>query len=74
VTCRDFVNCVIDYQDGELDAHTRARFHQHLAVCRDCPSYLTQYCETIQASAAAYTEMALEIPEDLVGAILASSR
>jgi hypothetical protein len=72
VTCRDFVECVIDYLEDELDVHTRALFHQHLAVCRDCPEYLTQYRETIQASAAACIEIAPDAPEDLVRAILAA--
>jgi anti-sigma factor RsiW len=73
VTCRDFVDLVIGYLEGELDANTRARFDQHRATCWDCPHYLTHYRETIQASAAAWAgDVRSAMPEDLVRAILAA--
>lgn len=73
VTCRDFVDLVFDYIEGELHAQARARFDQHRAVCSDCPHYLMHYRATIQASAAAYAErVPSPMPEDLVRAILAA--
>jgi anti-sigma factor RsiW len=73
VTCRDFVDLVIGYLEHELDAHTRARFDQHRAMCSHCPHYLIHYRETIQASAAAWAgDVPSDLPEDFVQAILAA--
>jgi anti-sigma factor RsiW len=40
--CQELVELVTAYQDGALDAATRARFDKHLAQCTGCPAYVEQ--------------------------------
>jgi anti-sigma factor RsiW len=71
VTCRAFVDLLIDYVDGDLDAQTRARFDRHLATCPDCRHYLNHYQASIQASLDAFAaDVPSNMPEGLVRAIL----
>ena len=46
MTCQEFVELVTDYLEGVLDAETRARFEEHLGLCRGCEIYLQQMQET----------------------------
>lgn len=48
ITCREFVELVTEYLDGQLDADTRARFEQHVAQCPGCATYLDQIHEATQ--------------------------
>ena len=71
MTCRDFVDFVLDYVEGALPADTRQRFHEHMARCPDCVTYLRHYAETIKASRIAVADApSTDIPEALVSAIL----
>lgn len=47
LTCREIVELVTDYLDGDLDADTTAALEAHLAVCPGCARYLDQIRETI---------------------------
>jgi anti-sigma factor RsiW len=40
LVCREFVELVTDYLEGELSARDRARFEAHLAECDGCAGYL----------------------------------
>ena len=40
LVCREFVELVTDYLDGELPDAERARFEAHLAECDGCAGYL----------------------------------
>ena len=42
ITCREFVELVTEYLEDRLDAESRARFDQHVAVCPGCARYLDQ--------------------------------
>jgi anti-sigma factor RsiW len=76
VTCKDFASFILDYLENDLDGTTRATFEHHLSICPNCVRYLAHYRATIAAGREAFQEPAaavpLEVPEDLVRAILAA--
>jgi anti-sigma factor RsiW len=78
VTCRELADFVMGYLDGELQADQRQRFEQHLAECPDCVRYLREYRATIRAGQEAFAdadadnEVPVDMPDDLVKAILAA--
>jgi anti-sigma factor RsiW len=76
VTCRELVEFLMAYVDGELSEAERTEFHSHLAQCPPCVAYLKTYELTIRL-----TKRAMECqqhappepcPEELVRAILAA--
>jgi anti-sigma factor (TIGR02949 family) len=75
MTCRELIDFLAAYLDGELDPETRERFERHLSVCKSCVDYLASYRETIRlGKQACLPDDALPegIPSELVDAILAS--
>jgi anti-sigma factor RsiW len=77
VTCREFVDFVMSYLDGELAADERNRFDAHLAVCPDCVRYLDEYRDTIavvRLQAGGDDELPGDVPDDLVEAIVAARK
>lgn len=78
LTCRDICDFVMAWLDGELPERERAIFAAHLALCRQCVSYLEGYKATIKLAREAHETnpcAALPpVPEDLVKAILAARR
>jgi anti-sigma factor RsiW len=76
VTCRDVIDFLMEYFQGELPPAERALFEEHFAECPDCVAYLDSYRETIRLGKAACCDPAdpicKELPEDLVHAILAA--
>jgi anti-sigma factor RsiW len=77
VTCREFVDFVMAYLDGELAADECMRFDAHLAVCPDCVRYLDEYRDTVavvRLQAAGDDELPADVPEDLVQAIAAARK
>jgi len=76
-TCRDVIEFLRAYLDGELPADTRARFEEHLDACPPCLDYLDSYRATIALASEAFAEagpdeLADAVPEELVQAILAA--
>jgi anti-sigma factor RsiW len=73
MTCRELVDFLMDYLNGELPAEQQRSFDEHLAECQDCVEYVRTYQETIrlgrQVCADDHTCHA-DVPEDLVRAIL----
>ncbi len=78
MTCREFIDFLMDYLTGELPAEQRACFEEHLGECPDCVAYLRSYEATIRigkAVCAGPTEpVPGDVPEELVRAILAARR
>lgn len=76
MTCRDVLDFLMAYLDGELPAQERAVFEEHLAVCPACRFYLQNYLDTVRASQAACDpekdSTLTSVPEDLVQAILSA--
>ena len=48
LTCRELVELVTDYLEGNLSPRARRRFESHLAGCPHCTEYLAQMRETIR--------------------------
>jgi anti-sigma factor RsiW len=75
VTCHDFIEFLLDYDEGRLPTEVRAQFDQHLAICPDCVNYLASYRATIALGQRALDDSAdplpQSVPEELVQAILA---
>ena len=73
MTCREFIEFLMEYLLGEVD---REKFDAHLAVCPSCVNYLKTYQEAVKAGKTAFSDpdeqLPDEPPEDLIKAILAS--
>jgi len=74
VTCRDLIDFLDSYLEGELSMAESGRFEAHLAICPDCVNYVASYRTTVALGRAACVDDALptDVPEDLVQAILAA--
>jgi anti-sigma factor RsiW len=78
VTCRTFVEFLMDYLSGSLAATERDEFDAHMAACTACVAYMKTYVETVELGKAAFKDpdaaVPEDVPEDLIKAILASRR
>jgi anti-sigma factor RsiW len=78
VTCRECADFLADYLEDELDTAVREEFERHLTRCPNCIAYVEQYRVTIVAGQRACQEEtsvdALDVPEDLIKAILAARK
>jgi anti-sigma factor RsiW len=72
ITCRELLDFLNLYLDGELPAGRRVEFDRHLAVCDPCRRYIREYRQTIAMGRAAFepSDEPAEAPEELVRAIL----
>lgn len=74
LTCRDFETFVLDFFENALPLGQRVKFKAHLALCRDCRSYLAAYRQSVALGKAAFMfpddAAGDEVPEELVKAIL----
>jgi anti-sigma factor RsiW len=73
--CRDVLEFLMSYLNGELPADQVTAFEEHLSLCPSCVNYLNSYQQTVtlgRSVAESDTEVAL--PEELVQAVLASQR
>jgi anti-sigma factor (TIGR02949 family) len=62
MTCREAIERLIEYLDGELTAGTLAEFEAHLSRCAPCRAYLATYRRTNELVAKAHQ---VELPERL---------
>lgn len=78
MTCRELIDFLGAYLDGELSEEVRLRFDEHLAACPECSAYLETYRETVKLAKRAFKDpddpVPADVPEDLVKAILAARR
>jgi anti-sigma factor RsiW len=76
LSCRDVVDFLMAYDDGELGPAERAAFDAHVAICPDCVAYLASYRASVRLGRRAFADerraAAEEVPEELVRAILAA--
>lgn len=76
LTCREFIESLIDYYSGELDPRQYEHYEAHLLWCRNCAVYLSTYEATVRLSKGVlrYSDEAepAPIPDDLVQTILAA--
>jgi len=62
MTCKEAIEQLARYLDGELTADTLAEFEAHLARCAGCRAYLATYRRTNELVAKAHQ---VDIPERL---------
>jgi anti-sigma factor RsiW len=77
ITCRELLDFIIDYFEGELPPRQRAEFQRHLDCCPACVAYLDSYRQTAELArelADRDAELATSAPEPLIAAILAARR
>jgi anti-sigma factor RsiW len=78
MTCKDFIEFLLEYVQDELPKRERALFEEHLSVCESCVAYLANYRDTVALSKAAFCDpdapVPEEVPEDLVTAVLAARK
>ena len=48
MTCRELVELLLDFLDGDLPEERRRILEAHLALCQPCLNYLETYKVTIQ--------------------------
>jgi anti-sigma factor RsiW len=76
MTCREFVEFLMSYIDGDLDADPRRVFEEHMQLCPPCGVYLDTYRDTIRLGKFACKEdesgVPDDVPDELVRAILAA--
>ena len=49
LSCREIVELVTDYLEGDLDADTTTALEAHLDLCPGCARYVQQIRETVTA-------------------------
>lgn len=78
MTCKEFVDFLMDYLGGELPAEQRAAFETHIEKCPPCLAFMQTYEETIHLGKKCCHHpedpVPETVPEDLVQAILAAKR
>ena len=75
MTCKEFIDFLVDYFDDALPEGQSEAFEQHLHRCRDCKAYLDSYGQSIELLKSVgdeNAEIGSEVPEELVKAILAA--
>jgi anti-sigma factor RsiW len=75
VTCREVLNFLSAYLDGELPEEEGVAFERHIAACDSCIAYIQSYQQTIELSRGALAgDEEPDLPEDLIQAVLAARR
>jgi len=79
LSCREFIDFIMAWLDGELEPEVRRSFAEHLDMCPDCVDYLDSYQRTVALGKAAWdapgdAPVPNEVPEELVQAVLAARR
>jgi anti-sigma factor RsiW len=76
VNCREFVDFLMEYLDGELPQRQRGVFEGHMEDCPSCVTYLDSYRETVRLGRELCADpedpVPADVPESLVRAILAA--
>ena len=74
MTCREFVELIPAYRDGELSSDDRRSFSQHTRECARCSDYLRGYELTVSAALRSREDSAdgneTVMPESLVRRIM----
>lgn len=78
LTCREFLDFLMDYLDGALPADSQGRFASHVEDCADCAAYLSSYRSTLtlleSVAKDAEAGVPADVPEPLVAAVLEARR
>jgi anti-sigma factor RsiW len=78
MNCREFVDFLMDYLDGQLPPEQLAVFQRHMDRCPPCVAYLQSYQQSVLMGKAVCTcpedDVPDRVPEQLVHAILEARR
>ena len=78
ITCRELIDWIGAYVEGELPAPQRVEFDRHMAACDPCVAYLQSYRATIDLARAARSHpegpVPKTVPDRLVDAVLSARR
>jgi anti-sigma factor RsiW len=78
MTCREFLDFLWAYLSAEVTDAQREEFEYHLSGCPSCVAYMKSYQQTVALGKEAFARtdepVPEDVPEDLVGAILAALR
>ncbi len=76
ITCREVVEFVMAYLDGDLTEEQRHEFERHMGVCPSCVNYLDTYKSTIMLGKSAARDegsaVCGDIPDALIRAVRAA--
>ncbi len=76
MTCREFVEFLMNYLDEALPEEQRVTFDAHMDECPGCVAYLDSYRETIRLGKCLCddpeTDFPADVPEKLIAAILSA--
>jgi anti-sigma factor RsiW len=76
-TCREVIDFIRAYLDGELSVPERAAFDEHLRQCRSCVAYIETYRASIVMAKLTMADPAATtppVPKGLASAIMQSIR
>lgn len=71
ITCREVVELITAYLEGDLDDAERARVEEHLSRCDGCTNYLEQMRIAIRLTGMLTEE---QIPEEQKASLLSAFR
>jgi anti-sigma factor RsiW len=78
MNCREFVEFIMSYLEGQATQAERETFDEHIGDCPPCLAYLETYRETIAMGRQACVDpegpVPDDVPEALVQAVLAARR
>lgn len=78
ITCRELIEFLHLYIEGELPPDRAVEFERHLSVCDSCVNYISTYKKTIALGRAACGDLdasvGAEVPDELVAAVLLARR
>lgn len=69
MNCREIVDFLMDFVEGDLPAEQAAAFKEHLLDCPCCAKYMDCYRKAVELGRTACRECE-PVPEDLIKAIL----
>ncbi len=78
MTCRELIEFLWRYLDGEVNDAERLEFELHLAQCTSCAAYMESYRTTKRLERLGFEDLDApvpeEVPDELVQAVLTAKR
>ncbi len=74
MTCRELIEFLDRYRDGELAAEERTEFEAHLARCPYCVDYLESYERTVRLGQTRFRDPDAALPEGVPEELMAAIR
>lgn len=74
MTCREVIDFLMSYIDGDLPAEQRLQFEKHLGACPCCVNFLDSYRATVRLGRECFHQEAPlptgKVPDAMVAAIV----